>query len=118
GLVVCVASGNLGKNANGQKVYGAVHSPGIEPSAITVGAANTFGTYSRSDDGVATYSSRGPTRGYYTDAQGVKHYDNIIKPDLIAPGNRIIGAEIQNNYLVTNNPTLNANITLTEEHEM
>src|SRR5205814_4772575 len=53
GLVVCVASGNLGKDANGNKVFGAVHSPGIEPSAITVGAANTFGTDSRADDGVA-----------------------------------------------------------------
>src|SRR5207249_7311080 len=56
GVVVVVAAGNNGKNAAGQKVYGQVHSPGIEPSAITVGASNTFGTDSRNDDGVATYS--------------------------------------------------------------
>ncbi len=87
GLVVCVAAGNLGKDTLGNRVYGAIHSPGIEPSAITVGATNTFGSDSRADDGVASYSSRGPTRGFYTDQSGIRHYDNIIKPDLVAPGN-------------------------------
>ena len=33
---------------------------GYTPEAITVGALNTKGTVARSDDGVATYSSRGP----------------------------------------------------------
>jgi subtilisin family serine protease len=104
GIVVCVAAGNSGKDPDGNKVYGGVHSPGIEPSAITVGAANTFGTDVRSDDVVTTYSSRGPTRGYYTDSNGVKHYDNLIKPDLVAPGNKIIDAEWQNSWLVTTYP--------------
>src|SRR5581483_10402259 len=93
GIVVVCASGNDGKDAHGQKVYGAIHSPGDDPSVITVGAANAFGTDARSDDTVTTYSSRGPTRGYYTDDGGVKHYDNLIKPDLVAPGNRLIGAQ-------------------------
>ncbi len=44
------------------KVYGQIHSPGIDPSVITVGASNTFGADARNDDGVATYSSRGPNR--------------------------------------------------------
>ena len=93
GIVVVCAAGNLGKDANGNKIYGAVHSPGVDPSVITVGAANSIGTDARSDDTVTTYSSRGPTRGYTTDANGVKHDDNLIKPDLIAPGNRLIGAK-------------------------
>ena len=63
GIVVVTAAGNYGKDIRGQKVYGGINSPGIEPSVITVGASNTFGTDARSDDTVASYSSRGPTRG-------------------------------------------------------
>src|SRR6201995_3530588 len=59
GIVVAAAAGNDGKDANGKKIYGQIHSPGDEPSAITVGATNTFGTDTRADDVVATYSSRG-----------------------------------------------------------
>jgi serine protease AprX len=118
GLVVCVASGNLGKDENGNKIYGAVHSPGVEPSAITVGATNTFGTDARSDDVVASYSSRGPTRGYYTDENEVRHYDNLIKPDLVAPGNKIIEAESPGNYIVTSNPGLDANVSTNAAHAM
>src|SRR5437870_13120539 len=81
GMVVVVAAGNNGKNAAGQKVYGMIHSPGIEPSAITVGASNTFGTDARNDDGVASYSSRGPTRSSWTDTDGLQHYDGLMKPD-------------------------------------
>ncbi|HWN98101.1 MAG TPA: S8 family peptidase [Blastocatellia bacterium] len=109
GIVVCVAAGNAGKDSDGNKIYGGIHSPGIEPSAITVGAANTFATDGRSDDVIATYSSRGPTRGFYTTANGVRHYDNLLKPDLVAPGNKILGAMSPNNYLVTTYPALNAN---------
>ena len=79
GIVVVAAAGNRGKSLLGQKAYGGIDSPGIEPSVITVGATNSFGTDARSDDTIATYSSRGPTRGYSTDASGVKHYDNLIK---------------------------------------
>ena len=92
GIVVVAAAGNRGKNALGQKVYGGIDSPGIEPSVITVGATNSFGTDTRTDDKVTTYSSRGPTRGYTTTSSGVKKYDNLIKPDLVAPGNKLIGA--------------------------
>src|SRR5436305_4146344 len=78
GLVVCVAAGNLGKDAQGVKLYGAIHSPGIEPSAITVGAANTFGSDPRTDDSITSYSTRGPTLGYSTDSNGDKHFDNLV----------------------------------------
>ncbi|HEX8652666.1 MAG TPA: S8 family serine peptidase, partial [Pyrinomonadaceae bacterium] len=74
GIVVVAAAGNNGKDGSGHKVYGQIHSPGNEPSAITVGASNTFGTDERQDDGITTYSSRGPTRSFSTDGAGVRHY--------------------------------------------
>jgi serine protease AprX len=111
GIVVVAAAGNDGKDSNGNKVYGRIHSPGIDPSVITVGAANTFGTDARSDDKITTYSSRGPTRGYTTDANGVRRYDNLIKPDLVAPGNKLISScasvsSTQANYLARTYPEL------------
>jgi len=92
GVVVVAAAGNDGKDAFGRKQYGGIHAPGNEPSAITVGATNSFGTDSRTDDTVTTYSSRGPTRSFWTDSANVRHYDNLIKPDLVAPGSHMIGA--------------------------
>ena len=118
GLVVCVAAGNTGKNTNGDKIFGAIHSPGIEPSAITVGATNTLGTDTRTDDGVATYSSRGPTRGYYTDALGTKHFDNLIKPDLVAPGNKLVETKSPNNNLIAAKPSLQAYVSPLAVHDM
>ena len=32
----------------------------------------------------------------------MRHYDNLIKPDLVAPGNRIIGAYADENFLAAN----------------
>ena len=111
GVVVVAAAGNNGKDSAGQKMYGKIHSPGIEPSAITIGASNTLGTNERADDLMATYSSRGPTRGYWTDGNGVKHYDNLIKPDLVAPGNKLVYAESDHNFLVTQHPELDAGVS-------
>lgn len=118
GVVVAAAAGNNGKNSNGQKVYGQIHSPGNEPSAITVGAANSFGTDVRSDGGIASYSSRGPTRSYSTDASGVKHYDNLIKPDLVAPGNKLVYAEAEDNLLMTQRPELDAGVSPVDNRKM
>src|SRR5262249_9913628 len=111
GVVVFAAAGNNGKDSDGNKLYGHIHSPGNEPSVITVGASNTFGTDERSDDGVATFSSRGPTRSFTVDDNGDKHYDNLIKPDLIAAGNKLIDAEADDNSLVTQNPSLDAGVS-------
>ena len=111
GVVVVAAAGNNGKNSAGQKVYGMIHSPGNEPSAITVGATNTFNTNSRVDDGVATFSSRGPTRSSWTDTDGVRHYDGLVKADIVAAGNKIIAAQSPNNALVRQNPQLDANVS-------
>src|SRR6185436_16328227 len=81
---------------------------GNEPSAITLGAVDTKGTDNRADDSIATYSSRGPTRSYWVDVFGRKHYDNLAKPDLTAPGNKLIFAMSPNCLLVRQDPTLDA----------
>jgi serine protease AprX len=93
GIVVVAAAGNAGKLADGTPVLGGIASPGNSPFAITVGALNTWGTVSRSDDTMTTYSSRGPTR-----------FEYAIKPDLAAPGNKIISLEAGASYLATTYP--------------
>ena len=82
GIVVICSAGNMGKTPDGKPLLGAINSPGNAPGAITVGALNTFNTPQRSDDQVTTYSSRGPT-----------YLDGLIKPDLVAPGNKIVSLE-------------------------
>ena len=73
GIVVVVAAGNLGRNG-----YGTVLSPGNSPYAITVGAMKSEGTPQRSDDLIASYSSKGPT-----------WIDFEAKPDIVAAGNLV-----------------------------
>jgi serine protease AprX len=94
GIVVVVAAGNSGKTADGHKVLGGVTSPGNSPLALTVGALNTWGTVNRSDDSVATYSSRGPTK-----------FEQVVKPDVAAPGNKIISLQASGSFLPTMYPT-------------
>ena len=60
GIIVVVAAGNYGTATSGSVGYAGITSPGNAPSAITVGAAKTFGTAIRTDDRVTDYSSRGP----------------------------------------------------------
>jgi serine protease AprX len=90
GIVVVAAAGNSGKSADGHTVLGGIASPANSPFAITVGAVNTWQTASRSDDSVTTYSSRGPTR-----------YDLAVKPDIVAPGNKIVSLEASGSFLST-----------------
>ncbi|MEO6391867.1 MAG: S8 family serine peptidase, partial [Pyrinomonadaceae bacterium] len=111
GIFVVAAAGNNGRTNEGRKLYGLIHAPGNEPSALTVGAANTFQTDNRLDDGVTTYSSRGPTRSHYRDEAGVLRFDNLLKPELVAPGNKLIAAESDNNLLVTQHPELDAGVS-------
>lgn len=91
GVTVVVAAGNFGL-LSGQETYGTISSPGDEPSAITVGSVNPHDTAARLDDTLNNFSSRGPTRGAWIDAANVRHADNLLKPDLVAPGNHILGA--------------------------
>lgn len=59
GIVVVSSAGNWGKKEDGTPLVGMIVSPGYTPGALTVGALNTKNTVARSDDSVATYSSRG-----------------------------------------------------------
>jgi subtilisin family serine protease len=112
GITVVVAAGNYGVSADGNLIYGSISSPGDEPSAITVGSVKSYDTTYRGDDTVNNFSSKGPTRGSVVDSNNVTQYDNLLKPDLVAPGNRVIGAissdptGAQPSVLSTQNPSL------------
>jgi serine protease AprX len=71
GLVVVAASGNTGPARD------TVTSPGIDPYAITVGATDDLGTLTTLDDTLAFFSGWGTA-------------DSNAKPDLVAPGRRIV----------------------------
>ena len=123
GIVVVAAAGNNGHNdvvtgydANNkpiyQTVYASISSPGNSPYVITVGAAKDANetilkwhlspsgvwvsdvtsnpnTLRRSDMEVATFSSRGPTL-----------VDGLVKPDVIAPGVKVVAANARNNAVL------------------
>ncbi len=75
GVVVVTAAGNLGRNAQGQTQYGGITAPGNAPWVLTVGASSHNGTVTRTDDSIASFSSRGPS-----------FIDYNAKPDIVAPG--------------------------------
>lgn len=60
----------------------------------------TNGTTSRSDDTVASYSSKGPTL-----------LDHVAKPDILAPGNKVVSTLYYNCNMVTLYPgnSMNSN---------
>jgi serine protease AprX len=89
GIVVVTSAGNIGRNhSTGRVGYAGVTSPGNAPSALTVGATRTFDTNTLTDDTVADFSSRGPT-----------WYDAFVKPDVVAPGHRLLSAADRSQYL-------------------
>lgn len=89
-----VAAGNSGRdNSMLTNGYGTIGSPGNDPSVITVGSMKDMGTIARSDDFIASYSSKGPTL-----------VDHIIKPDLVAPGNSIVSTMVAGSTLQTTLP--------------
>jgi serine protease AprX len=95
GIVVVVAAGNLGRdNDYGTHGYGLIAAPGNDPYVITVGAMNAMGTPTKNDDVITTYSSKGPSA-----------VDHVIKPDLVAPGNRIASLLVPGSTLDQEFPT-------------
>ena len=96
GIIVVVSAGNVGRNPEtGATGYGGIASPGNAPSAITVGAVRTQNTTRRTDDLVAEYISRGPS-----------WYDAFAKPDVVAPGHRILARFRRTLKLYQEYPTL------------
>ncbi len=93
GIVVVASAGNYGLTSTGAPVLGGITSPGNSPYAITVGAIDTAGTVDRGDDKVAPFSSRGPTA-----------FDMAVKPDVVAPGTRLVSLEAQGSYLAARYP--------------
>src|SRR5258708_5412661 len=102
GIVVVVAAGNYGRdNTMSTNGYATITAPGNDPYVITVGATSTHGTDGTNDDTVTSYSSKGPTL-----------LDHVIKPDLVAPGIRLVslaatGSTLDRNFAANEvNPQL------------
>jgi serine protease AprX len=92
GIVVVCAAGNNGRSAVSDG-FGTIGVPANDPAVITVGATMTELTASRADDQIASYSSKGPTV-----------VDHIVKPDLVAPGNRLVSLRVAGSTLDTTYP--------------
>ena len=90
GIVVVAAAGNMGKNAAGQLQYGGITAPGNAPWVLTVGASSTMGTFTRSDDTMAAFSSSGPSA-----------LDFEAKPDLVAPGTGTVSLAVPGSTFYT-----------------
>ena len=73
GIVVVAAAGNRGDAADAVQ-----YAPGNDPYVISVGATDEVDTVDPSDDTIAAFSSRGITQ------------DGVAKPDVVAPGVRIV----------------------------
>ena len=101
GIVVVVAAGNEGRDySRGTYGYATITAPGNDPYVITVGAMKTNETPSRSDDTIASYSSKGPSL-----------FDFVVKPDLVAPGNNIVSLQVPSGKLPKNNPGNDAKLS-------
>jgi len=74
---VVVAPGNNGRDDDQRtQEYGTITAPGNHPYVITVKA---LGTPQRTDDLIASYSSKGATT-----------IDHLVKPDLVPPANLVV----------------------------
>ena len=73
GLVVVTAAGNEGAVNDG-----VTFAPANDPWVITAGALDDRGTFTRLDDVLASWSSRGLTQ------------DGVRKPEVLAPGARLV----------------------------
>ncbi len=80
GMVVCVAAGNSGPDPQ------TINSPGITPSALTIGNLDDNRSIDPADDRLSESSSRGPT------------IDNMVKPDILAPGTGIVSLRVPMGY--------------------
>lgn len=87
GIVVVAAAGNGGASA------GSVgYSPGNDPHVITVGAVDDMQTKATGDDQLTPWSSRGKTQ------------DGFEKPDVVAPGARVVSTLSPGSYYASQCP--------------
>jgi len=86
GVAVVAAVGNGGPNS------GTVVAPGDDPYVLTVGATDDRGTAGINDDIWASFSSWGTPA------------DSTSKPDVVAPGRRIVALRAPGSYLDTHYP--------------
>jgi subtilisin family serine protease len=82
GIIPVIAAGNAGPSNDG------FDGLGSSSYAITIGATDDFNTIDRSDDDIASYSSRGPRK----DNNDGYPFDEL-KPEVSASGTDIISAE-------------------------
>ncbi len=85
GLICVVAAGNSGREG-----YQTITSPGVAPSALTVGATNL-------NDVIASFSSRGPSGTGYG-----------VKPEILAPGMNITAPVPGEGYSTVNGTSMAA----------
>ncbi len=93
GIVVVAAAGNLGRDGEGDALYGGITAPGNAPWVLTVGASSHMGTAARIDDDMAGFSSRGPSR-----------FDYLAKPDIVAPGVGLVSMSEPGSFLYETRP--------------
>jgi len=88
GITVVAAAGNLGSASDAVS-----YAPGNDPYVLTVGAVDSQGTRSNTDDVQASWSSRGTTQ------------DGFSKPDVEAPGAHIVTTLAAGSSFATACPT-------------
>ena len=84
GIVVVAAAGNEGFGSS------KLNNPAYDPHIIAVGAADTKGTNSFSDDTIPDFSSRG---------------DGTRNPDFVAPGKSIVSLRNPGSYIDEHHPS-------------
>ena len=93
-MICVVAAGNDGLDWS-------IGSPGACPDALTVGA------WSITDNDLSYFSSRGPSGEFYHDNVDIWRRDlsiageDLIKPDLCAPGGGRVNSELQDEQLLS-----------------
>jgi serine protease AprX len=73
GVTVVAAAGNGGPTSE------TIVAPANDPFVLAVGALDDKGTSKPGDDVIPTFSARGPSK-----------FDGVSKPDLVAPGRRVV----------------------------
>jgi serine protease AprX len=87
GIVVVTAAGNAGPDD------ATITKPADDPVVVSVGAYDDKQNTDPADDALALWSSRGRTA------------DGVVKPDLVAPGRRLVAVRSRGSYIDQANPS-------------